>query len=89
MVRRLATRPRYLVAKGGITSYDIATRALGVKRAMCIGQILPGVPVWELGESSRFPGLKFVAFPGNLGDPDWLSEVVLKLRGTPGPTSGQ
>ena len=89
IVRRLATRPRYLVAKGGITSYDIATRALGVKRAMCIGQILPGVPVWELGESTRFPGLKFVAFPGNLGDPDWLSEVVVKLRGTSGPTSGQ
>ena len=88
IVRRLATRPRYLVAKGGITSYDIATRALGVKRAMCIGQILPGVPVWELGESSRFPGLKFVAFPGNLGDPDWLSEVVVKLRALPAPRLG-
>ena len=89
IIRRVETRPRYLIAKGGITSYDIATRALDVKRAMCIGQVLPGVPVWELGESSRFPGLKFVAFPGNLGDPDWLSEVVVKLRGTPGPTSGQ
>ena len=89
IIRRVETRPRYLVAKGGITSYDIATRALGVKRAMCIGQILPGVPVWELGDSSRFPGLKFVAFPGNLGDPDWLSQAVVKLRHGPTLTSGQ
>lgn len=79
IIRLLETRPRYLVAKGGITSYDIATRSLGVKRAMCIGQILPGVPVWELGDSSKFPGLKYVAFPGNIGDPDWLSKVVKKL----------
>ena len=83
IIREVETRPRYLVAKGGITSYDIATLSLGVKRAMCIGQILPGVPVWELGDSSRFPGLKYVAFPGNIGDPDWLSQVVAKLRGAP------
>ncbi len=83
IIRLVETRPRYVVAKGGITSYDIATRTLGVKRAMCIGQTLPGVPVWELGDSSRFPGLKFVAFPGNIGDPDWLSLVVAKLRGGP------
>ena len=89
IIRLLETRPRYLVAKGGITSYDIATRSLGVKRAMCIGQILPGVPVWELGDSSRFPGLKFVAFPGNLGDSHWISEVVAKLRGVPSLTTAQ
>ena len=83
IIRLLETRPRYLVAKGGITSYDIATLSLGVKRAMCIGQVLPGVPVWELGDSSKFPGLKYVAFPGNIGDPDWLSQVVVKLRGAP------
>ena len=88
IIRLVETRPRYLVAKGGITSYDIATRSLGVKRAMCIGQILPGVPVWELGEPSRFPGLKYVAFPGNMGDSDWLSEVVAKLGGAPATTSG-
>ena len=89
IVRRLTTRPRYLIAKGGITSYDIATRALNVKRAICIGQILPGVPVWELGESSKFPGLKYVAFPGNLGESDWLSQAVAKLRHSPTLTSGQ
>ena len=87
IIRLVETRPRYLVAKGGITSYDIATRSLGVKRAICIGQILPGVPVWKLGDSSEFPGLKYVAFPGNIGEPGWLSEVVVKLRGAPVLTS--
>jgi uncharacterized protein YgbK (DUF1537 family) len=48
VVRRLAVTPRYLIAKGGITSSDVATRALGVRRALVLGQILPGVPsgVW-------------------------------------------
>ncbi|MCY4530542.1 MAG: hypothetical protein OXD46_16135 [Chloroflexi bacterium] len=89
IIHLLETRPRYIVTKGGITSYDIATRSLGVKRAVCIGQILPGVPVWELGESSKFPGLKYVAFPGNIGGPDWLSRVVAKLRTDPVLTSKQ
>lgn len=87
IIRLVETRPRYVVAKGGITSYDIATRTLDVKRAMCVGQVLPGVPVWELGDTSRFPCLKFVAFPGNIGDPDWLSMVVAKLRHAPVLTS--
>src|SRR5262249_43238 len=37
VVRALATRPRYLLAKGGITSSDIATQGLGVKRALVLG----------------------------------------------------
>src|SRR5581483_4288063 len=57
IVRALATRPRYLLAKGGITSSDVATHGLEVKRAWVRGQILPGVPLWELGDESRFPGV--------------------------------
>ncbi|MFZ5832468.1 MAG: four-carbon acid sugar kinase family protein [Planctomycetota bacterium] len=80
LVQRLESCPRYLVAKGGITSSDVATRGLGVRRAMVLGQILPGIPVWELGPESRFPGLPYVVFPGNVGGADALSQVVLKLR---------
>jgi uncharacterized protein YgbK (DUF1537 family) len=76
VVRRLEVRPRYLIAKGGITSSDVATKALGVKRAMVLGQVLPGVPVWELGPETRFPGLPYVVFPGNVGGPDALAEAV-------------
>jgi uncharacterized protein YgbK (DUF1537 family) len=76
IVRGISTRPRYLVAKGGITSSDIATYGLDVKRAMVMGQILPGVPVWQLGPESRFPGLVYVVFPGNVGDAQSLLQVV-------------
>src|SRR5215470_13970028 len=79
VVRALATRPRYLLAKGGITSSDIATQGLGVKRALVLGQILPGVPVWQLGPETRYPGLGYIVFPGNVGGPQALAEVVLGL----------
>ena len=81
VVRNLTTRPRYLIAKGGITSSDLATRGLGVKRAIVLGQILPGVPVWELGAETKFPGLPYVVFPGNVGGLDALKEVVGQFNG--------
>jgi uncharacterized protein YgbK (DUF1537 family) len=79
IVLRTQMRPRCLIAKGGITSSDLATRGLGVKRAMVLGQILPGVPVWELGAETKFPGLPYVVFPGNVGGPDALAEAVNKF----------
>ena len=33
VVKNLAVRPSFLVAKGGITSYDVGIRGLGVRRA--------------------------------------------------------
>jgi uncharacterized protein YgbK (DUF1537 family) len=79
VVRSLPVRPRYLLAKGGITSSDIATEALGVRRAMVKGQILPGVPVWQLGPESRHPNLPYIVFPGNVGDSRALLTVVRAL----------
>lgn len=81
-VGEIATRPRYILAKGGITASDIATKGLGVRRAMVPGQILPGVPVWQLGTESRYPGLKYIVFPGNVGDAQAITAVVTSLRHT-------
>ena len=81
LVSRLETVPSFLIAKGGITSSDVGTRGLGVRRAMVLGQLLPGVPVWETGGESRFPGLPYVIFPGNVGEEDALLLAVRKLRG--------
>jgi len=83
IVRAIATRPRYLVAKGGITSSDVATKGLDVMRSMVLGQILPGVPVWQLGPESRHPGMAYIVFPGNVGGPEALAEIVaaLSLKG--------
>lgn len=81
IVQAIAARPRYLLAKGGITSSDLATYGLGVRRALVLGQILPGVPVWQLGPESRHPGLPYIVFPGNVGDSQALATVVAALRG--------
>src|SRR4029450_8432609 len=80
VVRALTARPRYLLAKGGITSSDVATQGLGVRRAMVLGQILPGVPVWQLGAETRYPGLSYIVFPGNVGGPEALGQTVTALR---------
>jgi len=80
VVGKLGVKPRFVVAKGGITSSDIGTKALNVTRAVVPGQILPGIPVWLLGEDSRFPGIPFVIFPGNVGEPDSLAQVITTLR---------
>ena len=80
IVKNLPARPAYIIAKGGITSSDLATHGLGVKRAMVLGQILPGIPVWELGAETKFPGLPYVVFPGNVGGPDALAAAVNKFN---------
>ncbi|MDQ5980574.1 MAG: hypothetical protein QG602_3551 [Verrucomicrobiota bacterium] len=83
IVRLLTVRPRFLIAKGGITSSDVATAGLGVRRATVQGQLLPGVPVWRLGAESKFPGLDYVIFPGNVGGESALVEAVNRLQPSP------
>lgn len=83
IVRALTARPRYVCAKGGITSSELATAALGVRRALVLGQIQPGIPVWRLGSESRFPDLTYIVFPGNVGGPTTLAEIVAALRHEP------
>ncbi len=80
ITRGVSCRPRYVLAKGGITSSDIATGGLNVRRAMVLGQILPGVPVWQLGPESRFPGLAYIVFPGNVGSRQALVEIRRSLK---------
>jgi uncharacterized protein YgbK (DUF1537 family) len=88
-VRTIQIQPRYLVGKGGITSSDIATKGLEVKKATIMGQIVPGVPVWQLGPGSRYPNSAYVVFPGNVGDADSLAVIQSKFKvaalGRPNP----
>jgi uncharacterized protein YgbK (DUF1537 family) len=76
LVGQLQTIPDFIIAKGGITSSDIGIKALGVKRAWVQGQIQPGVPVWKLGEESKFPQIPYVIFPGNVGEETTLRNVL-------------
>lgn len=79
LVKNLKERPDFIIAKGGITSHILAQKGLNVKRVRVLGQVFPGIPVWELGEESKYPGLLYVVFPGNVGDEDTLSEIYKKF----------
>ncbi|HJQ29258.1 MAG TPA: four-carbon acid sugar kinase family protein [Rubrobacter sp.] len=71
----------FVVAKGGVTSSDVGTRGLGVRRAEVAGQMLPGIiSVWILPDDSTFPGLPYVIFAGNVGEEDSLARVIEILR---------
>lgn len=76
LIGRLEVSPSFIVAKGGITSSDIGTKALKVRRADVLGQIKPGVPVWQTGGESKFPGIPYIIFPGNVGEEETLKKVV-------------
>ncbi len=81
VIGKLPVRPSFIVAKGGITSSDVGTKALRVRKALVKGQIRPGIPVWQTGEESRFPGLPYVIFPGNVGAEDDLRRIAETLIG--------
>lgn len=76
IIGKLDIRPNFIIAKGGITSSDVGTKALKVKKAIVMGQIKPGIPVWMTGEESKFPKMPYIIFPGNVGEVDTLKEIV-------------
>lgn len=79
IVQRITIKPSFIIAKGGITSSDVGTKGLAVKKATVAGQVKPGVPVWFTGNESKFPGLPYIIFPGNVGTKATLKEVVEML----------
>lgn len=81
LVGKLKVEPSFVVAKGGITSSDVGTKALKVERATVMGQIKAGIPVWQTGEESKFPEIPYVIFPGNVGEVTTLKEAVEELMG--------
>jgi uncharacterized protein YgbK (DUF1537 family) len=80
----LATRPpAWVIAKGGITSHDVATRGLGIRRALVAGQLFPGlISVFHpVDAAPAAVGLPYVVFAGNVGDDGTLAQVVDILNG--------
>lgn len=76
LVGQLGITPTFVIAKGGITSSDVGTKALKVRRANVMGQIRPGIPVWQTGKESTFPQTPYVIFPGNVGSEEDLRLAV-------------
>jgi len=81
LVRRVLeiAPPRFVIAKGGITSSDVASEALEIRRATVLGPMLPGiVSLWQ-PETGPAVGIPYIVFAGNVGDPDSLARVVSTL----------
>ncbi|GAA4902169.1 uncharacterized protein YgbK (DUF1537 family) [Actinomycetospora succinea] len=71
-----ADPPAYVLAKGGITSSDVATVSLRADRAWVRGSLLPGiVSLW-----APTSGPPLVVFAGNVGGDDALADVVDRLE---------
>ncbi|SDS08682.1 four-carbon acid sugar kinase family protein [Agrococcus carbonis] len=71
--------PRFVIAKGGITSSDVASEALGIRRARVVGPMLPGiVSLWQ-PMTGPAVGIPYVVFAGNVGAADSLARVVRTL----------
>ncbi|KQS64270.1 four-carbon acid sugar kinase family protein [Modestobacter sp. Leaf380] len=64
-----------VVAKGGITSAEVASTGIGATSALVLGQVLPGVSVWQLTAADG-RDLLYVVVPGNVGGPDTLTRVL-------------
>lgn len=71
--------PRFVIAKGGITSSDVATRGLDIRRAQVRGSLFPGiVSVWEAVDGLA-SGIPYIVFAGNVGDDTSLTAAVRRL----------
>jgi uncharacterized protein YgbK (DUF1537 family) len=81
----LAARPAWIIAKGGITSHDVATQGLGIRRAEVLGQLFPGmVSVFRpIDATPAAIGVPLVVFAGNVGDDSTLADVVTILNQEP------
>lgn len=83
-----AARPAWVIAKGGITSHDVAVRGLGIRRAKVAGQFLPGqISLFTPVEApADVLGCQYVVFPGNVGGAEALADVRDRLvAATGGP----
>ena len=74
----LPARPGWVLAKGGITSHDVAVHGLGIRRAQVLGQLFPGVvSVLEPVEAAAGAvGVPYVVFAGNVGDENTLADII-------------
>lgn len=75
----LQESPAFIIAKGGTTSHQVASKVLKLDRAHVLGQVAEGVPVWRFSESGCRSDTLFVLFPGNQGTDNTLADVYSLL----------
>ncbi len=76
LVRKLPTSIGFLISKGGITSNDVLSTGLNLKKSRVLGQILTGCSMVRCpSDHERYPELPVVIFPGNVGDETALAQA--------------
>jgi uncharacterized protein YgbK (DUF1537 family) len=88
----VAARLGYLISKGGITTGTLLVEGLGLEAVQLEGQLLPGLSLVRsmssldqgLREQEPSDPLPVITFPGNLGEPDTLTEAWRWLEGLRG-----
>ncbi len=76
IVGKLSVRPNFIIAKGGITSSDVGTKALHVKARDGHGADPARHPGLDDGAESKFPNMPYIIFPGIVGEQDTLRKAV-------------
>ncbi len=70
--------PSVVVTKGGITSAVVVRDGFGVRRVRAAGPLAPGVSLWLADGAPAF-----AVFPGNVGQPAALADLVRHLLDPP------
>lgn len=73
-VAAAANLPGVVIAKGGITSAEVARRGFGARTARVDGQVEAGISLWHLDPETR--NLPYLVVPGNIGNPSTLRRLV-------------
>jgi uncharacterized protein YgbK (DUF1537 family) len=80
VVRNLPSTLGFLISKGGITSNDVLSSGLALRKSRVLGQILAGCSVVRCPpDHERYPDMPVVIFPGNVGDEKALATVYQRL----------
>ena len=74
-----ANAPRFVIAKGGITSSDTASKGLEIRHAIVVGPMLPGIVSLWSGQDGPAAGIPYIVFAGNVGGDESLADVADKL----------
>lgn len=74
--------PAWVVAKGGITSHEVANGGLGIRLAKASGQFFAGQISLFIPEDApaEVLGAPYVVFPGNVGGKEALADVIDRLK---------
>ena len=76
LLKRIKVRPKFLISKGGITSYDVLKKGVDMTTGRVLGQVYQNIPVVRLNHDALHHDLCVVVFPGNVGNIETLRDLV-------------